>query len=95
MRMRAVTAPPGRQRGWVGMLVILIALLIVAWLSKDALMKYGLLDGGTTTTKRPGAAAGPAADADPNAATPANVMEKAKALEGLLQQESSKRGGDN
>ena len=94
MRMRAVTAPPGRQRGWVGMLVILIALLIVAWLSKDALVKYGLLGGGTTT-KRSGAAAGPSGDADPNAATPANVMEKAKALEGLLQQESSKRGGDN
>lgn len=95
MRMRAITAPPGRQRGWVGMVVLLIALLIVVWLSKDALVKYGLFGGGPTTTKRSGAAAGSAADTDPNAATPANVMEKAKALEGLLQQESSKRGGDN
>ena len=87
-------ALPGRQRGWVGMLVILIALLIVAWLSKDALMKYGMLDGGTSATKRstaPGAAAG--ANSEP--VTPSNVREKAQALEGLLQKESTKRDGGN
>ncbi len=82
---------PGRQRGWVGMLVILIALLIVAWLSKDALMKYGMLDGGTTATKRSAAPGDSGAEAE--AATPSNVREKAKALEGLLQEESTKRDG--
>ena len=95
MRMRFQPVLPGRQDGWVGMLVILIALLIVAWLSKDALMKYGMLDGGgAAATKRstaPGAAAG--SDAEP--ATPSNVREKAQALEGLLQKESTKRDGGN
>ena len=33
----------GRQGGWVGLIVILLALVIVAWLSKDALKKYGLM----------------------------------------------------
>ena len=31
----------GRQGGWVGLVVILLALAIVAWLSKDALKQYG------------------------------------------------------
>ena len=35
----------GRQGGWVGLIVILLALLIVAWLSKDALKRYGLMSG--------------------------------------------------
>jgi hypothetical protein len=33
----------GRQRGWVGLIVVLLAVLIVAWLAKDALRDYGLL----------------------------------------------------
>jgi hypothetical protein len=33
---------PSRQRGWAGLLVLLLALLIVGFLAKDALMKYGL-----------------------------------------------------
>lgn len=35
----------GRQGGWVGLIVILLALAIVAWLAKDALKQYGLLSG--------------------------------------------------
>ena len=35
----------GKQGGWVGLIVILLALAIVAWLSKDALKQYGLLSG--------------------------------------------------
>jgi hypothetical protein len=35
----------GKQGGWVGLIVILLALAIVAWLSKDALNRYGLLSG--------------------------------------------------
>jgi hypothetical protein len=31
------------QRGWVGLIVILVALVIVAMLAQDALVKYGLL----------------------------------------------------
>jgi len=35
----------GRQRGFLGLIVILIALLIVAWLSMDALKAYGVMSG--------------------------------------------------
>ena len=35
----------GKQGGWVGLIVMLLALVIVAWLAKDALKKYGLLSG--------------------------------------------------
>jgi len=94
MGMRSMPPLPGRQRGWVGMLVILIALLVVAWLSKDALVKYGMLDGGSAATRRsPAAGASGGTDAGP--ATPSNLREKAKALEGMLQQESTKRDGGN
>lgn len=34
-----------KQRGWAGLIVILLALAIVAWLSKDALRHYGMLSG--------------------------------------------------
>jgi hypothetical protein len=40
-----------RQGGWVGMIVLLLAVVIVAFLAKDALMKYGLLAPGQTTVK--------------------------------------------
>jgi hypothetical protein len=32
-----------RQRGWVGLIALLLAVLIVAWLAKGALRDYGLL----------------------------------------------------
>ena len=34
-----------RQGGWVGLVVVLVALVIVAVLAKDALKKYGLMPG--------------------------------------------------
>jgi hypothetical protein len=91
------------QGGWVGMIVLLLALVIVAYLSKDALMKYGLLSGAetTATTGTPGErtrsqAAGVVEKVDPTSvpATPANALERARGLESTLKQETEKRGGD-
>ena len=85
-----------RQRGWVGMIVILIALAIVAWLSKDALLKYGMLAGGGATTVKGGAAtpgertgsaaAGAVERMDPTGSTPApiNAIERARGVEGMV-----------
>ncbi len=43
------------QGGWVGLIVILVALVIVAMLAKDALVKYGLLGNpAASATKEPG-----------------------------------------
>ncbi len=51
-----------RQRGWAGLIVLLLALLIVGFLAKDALMKYGL--SGSTVVGAP-------AKGGPTAAAPA------------------------
>ena len=59
-------APPRRQRGWVGLVVLLVALLIVAWLAKSALTSYGLAG------KPPASAPG---------APPTDPRERAKAVE--------------
>jgi hypothetical protein len=91
-----------RQRGWVGMIVLLLALAIVAWLSKDALMKYGMVPSDPTATKAgtPGERArmGAAVDAsgttiDSAPAAPAGVLDKARGVEGMLKEQESKRSG--
>jgi hypothetical protein len=45
-----------RQRGWVGMLLILVALVIVAALAQTALKRYGLLgtDSARVSSRQPG-----------------------------------------
>jgi hypothetical protein len=93
---------PGTQRGWVGMLVLLLALAIVAWLAKDALRKYGLVPDAETITKSatPGERAGsPAAgaveraDATATAPAPTSPLDKARGVESMLKQQEDKRGG--
>ena len=37
-------ALPQRQRGWFGLIVILLALVIVGLVARTALKSYGLLD---------------------------------------------------
>jgi hypothetical protein len=94
-----------RQRGWVGMIVMLIALAIVAWLSKDALLKYAMLSGaGTTAVKGGAATAGARAGAgaaglvdpvDPASALPSSAtpIEKARAIEGVMQRAAETAAG--
>ena len=91
------------QRGWVGMLVILIALVIVAYLAKDALTKYGLIPdmetverkAGTAPARAPGPAAGAVERVDATTTTPASrtPMDAARGLENSLKEQSEKRGG--
>ena len=93
-----------RQRGWVGMVVLLIALAIVAYLAKDALMKYGLLSPGETKVtsgssagERTGsAAAGAVERTDATTATPApiNALERARGLESTLKRDVEKHAPD-
>ncbi len=93
-----------RQGGWIGMIVLLLALVIVAWLAKDALKKYGMMPDAETTVIRAGtpgertgsAAAGDVERADPTTSTPAptSAIERARGVENTLKQESGRRGGD-
>jgi hypothetical protein len=87
------------QRGWVGLIVLLIALVIVAMLAQDALVKYGLLrNPATSAAKEPGGlgrSPTPAAipgDAStlstPSYATP---IERARGVEDTVRQQADDR----
>jgi hypothetical protein len=76
--------PRARQRGWIGLLVVLVALLIVAWLAQGALKQYGLL--GATPAAKPGAAAKASSDQPATPPTPMNAMERARGVEQTVQQ---------
>jgi hypothetical protein len=71
-----------RQRGWVGLVVILLALAIVALLARTALKQYGLLD---DPKPRP-AAAGASETEQAAAMTPRNALERAKGVEEMVKQ---------
>jgi hypothetical protein len=89
----------GRQRGFLGLVVILIALLIVAWLAMDGLKQYGMLSGAAPPTKAatapervrgPGAGVTEAAP-DVSTATPApmDALGKARGLEGAVREQAA------
>jgi hypothetical protein len=93
----------GKQGGWLGIVVLLLALVIGAYLARDALRKYGLLPDTEATTTRAGTPAeraqtpvgGATEHLDPTGATPAptSPIDRARSIEGTLQKESEKRGG--
>jgi hypothetical protein len=88
-----------RQRGWAGLVAILIALAIVAWLSKDALKQYGLMSGlGPPTKAMPATerVRGPGvgvteASPDVTTATPApfGALERARGVEGMVKEQAA------
>jgi hypothetical protein len=86
----------GRQRGWLGLIAILIALVIVALLAQTLLKTYGLLPGAETSTKAgprgPGVAA--PVEVDPTTATPAPTtpIERARGMEQQLQRDAQELG---
>jgi hypothetical protein len=86
-----------RQRGWVGLIVILLALVIVGMLAQTLLKQYGLLpsDRDATTTAGP-RGVGPTTpmSADPTTTTPAltKPLERARGLESSLQQQTEEMG---
>ena len=79
-----------RQGGWLGLIALLIALVIVAVLAQTVLRSYGLLGGGERA-----AASGPAEPAArsaagnaPRSAPITAPMERARALEGDLKRDA-------
>ena len=86
-----------RQRGWVGLIVLLIALVIVGLLSQKLLKQMGLFSEDRVMSKAAGPRApGPigAVPLDVTGATPVptNAIERAKGLESTLQQQSQDMG---
>jgi hypothetical protein len=91
---------PGRQRGWVGIIVLLLALVIVAVLAQTVLKQSGLLGGFDQrsqsarpgeTARGPGAIAPAPIDATTATPTPANALERARGLESEMQQQTQDR----
>jgi hypothetical protein len=88
------------QQGWIGLVVILLALAIVAILAKDALKQYGLGSGGAVATKAgtpgervhaPGAvdAGGAGQGAAPSA--PAAALERARGVEEMVKRQADEQ----
>jgi hypothetical protein len=82
-----------RQRGWVGLVLLLVALLIVAVLSQRILRQYGLLQGSSgdtkaTATRSPGDSMLSPSDATSATPLPANAVERARGVEATIQQQA-------
>lgn len=80
-------ALPRRQRGWLGLVVILLALVIVALVARTALKQYGILD--EPGKASPAAAKPGASEAEQAAAiTPRNALERARGVQDLVNQQA-------
>ena len=73
-----------RQRGWVGLVLILLALVIVGLSARTALEAYGLFD----DSDKPRHVAAPGATEADQAATitPRNALERAKGVQDMVRQ---------
>ena len=85
------------QRGWIGLLGLLLALVIVALLAQKVLKTYGLLPSAEPGTKAaveagprvPGAASPAAPDPTVVMPTPTTALERARGLENAVQQQAN------
>ena len=88
--------PLHRQRGWLGLIGLLLALVIVAVLAQKVLKTYGLLSsaepGARSASERgprgPGEVSPAPLDASGVTPTPAAAMERARGLESAVQQQA-------
>jgi len=90
-----------RERGWVGLVVVLVALVIVAFLAKDALKQYGLAPGKATTTTKAGtpgersraaaAVGAEALDTETAPQAPASALERARGVEDMVKRQADER----
>ena len=81
-------ALPHRQRGWLGLVVILLALVIVALSARTALKQYGVLD--DPSKPRPAAVAKPGASEleQATATTPRDALERARGVQDMVRQQA-------
>ena len=77
--------PRARQRGWVGVIVLLLALAIVALLGKTLLQQMGIVGGATgdKVNARPGNVQG-----DVVVPPPAAALERARGLEQAVHEQA-------
>ena len=89
-----------RQRGWVGLVVMLVALVIVAFLAKEGLKQYGLAPDKTTATRAgtpgeraraPGATGAEALDLGSAPSAPTGALERARGVEDMIKRQADER----
>jgi hypothetical protein len=80
-----------RQRGWVGLVVLLLALVIVAVLAQTALKHYGLLAPSVNTSAREQATDG-SGQLDSATTTPRNAIERARGVENTVRRQADELG---
>jgi hypothetical protein len=84
-----------RQRGWVGLVVLLLALVIVAVLAQTALKHYGLLAPADTPALKPSArmeAPDASGQVDAATMTPRNALERARGVENMVRKQADELG---
>jgi hypothetical protein len=83
-----------RQHGWIGLVGLLLALVLVALLAQKVLKSYGLAPGAEQGAKSDTGLHGPGATSpapmDPTGATPtpAAAIERARGVESTIQQQA-------
>jgi hypothetical protein len=89
-----------RQRGWVGLVVMLVAIVIVALLAKEALKQFGLAPGKATASKAgtpgeraraAGAVGVEALDLNSAPSAPSGALDRARGVEGMVQRQADER----
>ncbi|HEX6137900.1 MAG TPA: hypothetical protein VF059_09590 [Casimicrobiaceae bacterium] len=71
-----------QQRGWVGLIVLLLALVIVGLLARTALKSYGLFE--DPDSARHVAAPGASEAEQAATVTPRNALERARGVEDIV-----------
>jgi hypothetical protein len=101
MRSSMRRVPGARQGGWVGLLVVLVALVIVAVLARDALKHYGLLPGKAAAiragtpgerARAPGASGIESLDLEAAPSAPASALDRARGVEDMVKRQAEERG---
>ena len=91
-----------REGGWIGLVVMLVGLAIVAFLAKEALKQYGLLPGKPPIAEKAatpgeraraaGAMGVDAVDLDSSAPqAPSGALDRARGVEEMLQRQADER----
>ncbi|MEO8976756.1 MAG: hypothetical protein ABI552_13500 [Casimicrobiaceae bacterium] len=93
-RSRQIARTARLQQGWVGLIGLLLALLIVAWLGRSLLLQLlppppTMSRGSSAINRVPGGAAPAEVDATTASPSPRNELERAKGLESATRDQAS------
>ena len=78
---------PHRQKGWLGLIGLVLALVIVALMARMVLKEYGLAGGPSEAQAKHVTASGNEA-ADAASVTPRDAMARARALQAQVRQDA-------